>query len=319
MTPPTSRWKKLYLHSLSELCCTPATYVEILGMRFLQLVPQAQPLRGSLKRRALRCGVLVGIAICSSGLLLAQTAQQYMKNGDRQAAANQYQQAVQSYVSATKLEPDNGDAYTKLASAYEKLNMLNESAAASSKAAEIYEKQADTLLNRPAAAPRNTAPPAAAPPAPILQAQQPAPPTQVAPQTAVDLQSCPTQVPTGTVSRSSPPSPQTFQRVIYDFYASDEHGQLGLVFTQFQMQPTRKNIITMNAGMAEKMYPNVPEGTTVYPIKATYTSCVQDAWLAVRTVWKTDYVCMKDKFGDWSCPADSTPERLEYKLIQKKQ
>ena len=106
-------------------------------MQFLQLVPQAQPLRESLKRRALRCGIFVGIAICSAGLLLAQTAQQYMKNGDRQAAANQYQQAVQSYVSATKLEPDNGDAYTKLASAYEKLNMLNESAAASSKASRL--------------------------------------------------------------------------------------------------------------------------------------------------------------------------------------
>ena len=287
-------------------------------MRLLQLVPQTQTFRDSLKRRTLRYGILLCIAICSSGYLLAQTAQQYMKNGDRQAAANQYQQAVQSYVSAIKLEPENGDAYTKLATAYEKLNMLNESAAASSKAADLYEKQADTLLNGPAAAPRNAAPPAAAPPA-QTQALQPVPPPQVAPQNAADLQSCPTQVPAGTVSRSSPPSPQTFQRVIYDFYASDEHGQLGLVFTQFQMQPTRKNIITMNAGMAEKMYPNVPEGATVYPIKGTYIKCVQDAWLAVRTVWKTDYVCMKDKFGDWSCPADSTPERLEYKLIQKKQ
>jgi len=112
---------------------------------------------------------------------------------------------------------------------------------------------------------------------------------------------------------------QTFQRVIYELYASDEHGQIGLVFTQFQMQPTRKNVITMNRGQAENMYPNVPEGATVYPINGTYIKCVQDASIAVRTVWKTDYVCMKDKFGDWSCPADSTPERLEYQLIQKTQ
>jgi tetratricopeptide (TPR) repeat protein len=194
-------------------------------MRLLQLVPQAQQFRDSLKRRTLRCGVLLCIAICSSGYLLAQTAQQYIKNGDRQAAANQYQQAVKSYLSATRLQPDNADAYGKLASTYEKLNMLNESAAASSKAAEIYEKQADTLLN---------------------------------------------------------------------------------------------GAIVSNGGQAEKQHANVPEGATIYPIKTIYTKCVQDASLAVQTVWKADYVCMKDKFGDWSCPTDSTAERLEYKLIQKK-
>lgn len=56
---------------------------------------------------------------------------------DRQVLANQYQQAARA-ISATKLQPDNADAYGKLASVYKKLNMLNESAAASSKAAELY-------------------------------------------------------------------------------------------------------------------------------------------------------------------------------------
>ena len=288
-------------------------------MRLLQLVPQAQQFRDSLKRRTLRCGVLLCITICSSGYLLAQTAQQYIKNGDRQVAANQYQQAVQSYLSAIRLQPDTADAYGKLASTYEKLNMLNESAAASSKAAEIYEKQADTLLNGQVPAPRNDVPPATAPPAQVPQALQQAPQAQGAPQIAVDLQSCPTQVPPGTVSRSSPPSAQTFQRLIFDDVSFDERSQVGLVFTQFNMGSTRKNAIVSNGGQAEKQHANVPESTTIYPIKTIYTKCVQDASLAVRTVWKADYVCMKDKFGDWSCPADSTPERLEYKLIQKTQ
>ena len=287
-------------------------------MQLLQPFPQAHSFRESLKRCALRYGVLICIATCCSGLLLAQTAQQFIKNGDRQAAANQYQQAVQSYLSATKLQPDNANAYGKLASAYEKLNMLNESAAASSKAAELYEKQADTLLNGQAPAPRDDVPPAAAPPAQVPQALQQEPQAQVAPQTALDQQSCPTQVPLGTVSRSSPPSAQTFQRLIFDDVSFDERSQVGLVFTQFNMGSAQKNTIVSNGGQAEKQHANVPEGTTIYPIKTTYTKCVQDASLAVRTVWKADYVCMKDKFGDWSCPADSTAERLEYQLIQKK-
>ena len=142
-------------------------------------------------------------------------------------------------------------------------------------------------------------------------------PVQQAQQAVANPQSCPTQVPPGTVTRSSPPSAQTFQRAIFDKVSYDERGQVGLVFTKFDMQPTRKNIIIMNRGLAEKLYPNVPEGAIVYPIKTTYVYCVQEASLSVRTVWKTDYTCMKDKFNDWSCPADSTPERLEYKVTQK--
>jgi hypothetical protein len=179
-------------------------------------------------------------------------------------------------------------------------------------AAAIYEKQADSLVAVQPAAPATAA--TAAPAATLPQPQQP---VQQAQQAVANPQSCPTQVPPGTVTRSSPPSAQTFQRAIFDMVSYNERGQVGLVFTKFDMQPTRKNIIIMNRGLAEKLYPNVPEGAIVYPIKTTYVYCVQDASLSVRTAWKTDYTCMKDKFNDWSCPADSTPERLEYKVTQK--
>jgi len=223
-------------------------------------------------------------------------------------------------LSVIKLQPDNAEAYNKLAVAYEKLNMLSESAAAYSKAAEIYEKQADGLVaGQPAAPARAVAPPAATAqqarqPAPLPQPQQP---VQQAQQAVANSQSCPTQVPPGTVTRSSPASAETFRRLIFDDVSFDERGQVGLIFTQFDMGPARKNTIVMNGGLSEKAHPNVPEGATTYPIKTTYVYCVQDAYLSVRTVWKTDYICMKDKFDDWSCPADSTPERLEYKLTNK--
>ena len=92
-------------------------------MQILQPLPNAQPFRNTLKRCALHCGILICVSVCCPALLLAQTAQQYLRNGDRQVAANQYQQAVQSYLSATKLQPDNADAYGKLASVYEKLGL----------------------------------------------------------------------------------------------------------------------------------------------------------------------------------------------------
>ncbi|HEX9199040.1 MAG TPA: tetratricopeptide repeat protein [Acidobacteriaceae bacterium] len=234
-----------------------------------------------------------------------------MKMADQQTAAGQYKQAVQGYLSVVKLQPNNADAYNKLGIAYEKLNMLSESAGAYAKSAEIYEKQAEGMVAGQPAAPAA----AAAPPA--VAAPQPQEPVQQAPQAVANSQSCPTTSPPGTVTRSSPPTAQTFQRAIFDIVSYDERGQVGLVFTQFDMQPTRKNTIVMNGGLSEKEYLNVPNGTVAYPIKTTYVYCVQDKWLSVRTVWKVDYVCMKDKFGDWSCPVDSTRERLDYKVTNK--
>ena len=238
-----------------------------------------------------------------------------MTTADRQAATGQYKQAVQSYLSVIKLQPDNPDAYNKLAITYERLNMLPESAAAYSKAAGIYEKQAGGMPAGQRAAPAKAvtvpAPPVATPPR--TQPPQPAQPA------AANTQSCPTTVPPGTVTRTSPPTAQTFQRLIFDDVSFDEHAQVGLVFTQFEMGPLRKNTIVLNGGLSEKQHPNVPEGATIYPIKTTYVYCVQDAWFAIRSVWKTDYACMKDKFNDWSCPADSVPDRLETQTIKKQE
>lgn len=281
-----------------------------------QPLPQTQPFRQNLRFHALRRLILLCLISCSSSLLLAQTAEQYMKTADQQAASAQYKQAAQSYLGVIKLQPDNADAYNKLGDVYQKLNMLPESAAAYAKAAGIYEKQAGSMLAGQPAAPATAAAAPARPAATLPQAQ---PPAQSAQPTIANTQSCPTTAPPGTVTRTSPPTAQTFQRLIFDDVSFDERGQVGLVFTQFDMGTPRKNTIVQNGGLSEKQHPNVPEGATTYPVKTTYVYCVQDAYLSVRTVWKTDYVCMKDKFDDWSCPADSTPERLEYKLTQKQQ
>jgi tetratricopeptide (TPR) repeat protein len=122
-----------------------------------QPLPQTQPFRQNLRFHALRRLILLCLISCSSSLLLAQTAEQYMKTADQQAASAQYKQAAQSYLGVIKLQPDNADAYNKLGDVYQKLNMLPESAAAYAKAAGIYEKQADSMLAGQPAAPAGAA------------------------------------------------------------------------------------------------------------------------------------------------------------------
>jgi hypothetical protein len=134
-------------------------------------------------------------------------------------------------------------------------------------------------------------------------------------QSPVDA-TCPTQIPQGSVTRSSPPTAQTFQRVIYNFLLPAQRGQFGLVFTKFVLGGTSQNKIVDNGRGAERQFPNIALGQAMYKVQATYVQCLYDAHTQVRSVYEAGYVCAKDQSGDWTCPSTSL-RRTDYKLTNR--
>jgi len=133
------------------------------------------------------------------------------------------------------------------------------------------------------------------------------------------VQACSFSVPGGTVTRSSPPTAQTFQRVIYNMYAVSKDGQWGMTFTRFDIGPPLKNSVISNGmGGVELAHPKAPQGTTVYPITSEYVRCVNvDASYDERTIVDVNWACMKNNDGDWDCPTYSTAEVIKRERVPK--
>ncbi|MDP9049325.1 MAG: hypothetical protein M3O31_01170 [Acidobacteriota bacterium] len=130
-------------------------------------------------------------------------------------------------------------------------------------------------------------------------------------------QACSYAVPPGTVSRTSPPNAQTFQRVIYDMLAVSKKGEWGMTFTKFEIGTPYKN--GMNPmGRVEMERDKAPPGAIIYPITSVYEKCLnENETYDQRTVVKVNWVCMINNDGDWDCPTNSTPEIVKIERIPK--
>lgn len=127
---------------------------------------------------------------------------------------------------------------------------------------------------------------------------------------------CSFDTPAGTISKTAAPSAQLFKRVIYEQMAAVEKARLGLQFTTFQMGTPFKNVMTGR----DLLKTFVPENAMFYPIKTQFKTCKEGSldYNFLRVI-KENFGCYKDRFGDWVCGADSTPEFLESQDVPKKQ
>jgi hypothetical protein len=134
---------------------------------------------------------------------------------------------------------------------------------------------------------------------------------------------CSFDAPAGTVSKTSTPSAQLFKRVVYERmaeYVKTQYGakvQFGLQFTTFQLGTPFKNVMTGKGLLRD----SVPQNAMFYPVKAQYKECreVPNGDYNRYRVTRMNFGCYKDRFGDWVCGTDSTPEFLEQQDVPKKQ
>ncbi len=135
--------------------------------------------------------------------------------------------------------------------------------------------------------------------------------------TAAPQLECSFDAPAGTISKTATPSAQLFKRVIYEQMAAIEKARLGLQFTTFQMGTPFKNVMTGRGLLKDA----VPQNAMFYPIKTQFKECreVPNGDYNRFRVTKENFGCYKDRFGDWVCGTDSTPEFLEQQDVPKTQ
>lgn len=126
---------------------------------------------------------------------------------------------------------------------------------------------------------------------------------------------CPFNEPAGTVSKTSKPSAELFQRVIYEWYKDNSNGRkVGITFEKFQLGTSFVNRLTNNG----LLHDGAPQGATIYPVKTKYLFCDKYTDSTIRWVIESQFACFKDKFGDWVCPANSVPKYLEQIYLPNK-
>jgi hypothetical protein len=123
-----------------------------------------------------------------------------------------------------------------------------------------------------------------------------------APETAPPA--CPFNEPSGTVSKNAAPSPQLFQRVIYERYRDMNPGKrVGVTFGGFALAGTQRNGVVDG----HLIQPGAPQGAVLYRYKIeSFLLCVENS---DETVTQTEsreqyFMCFKDKAGDWACAED---------------
>ncbi len=125
---------------------------------------------------------------------------------------------------------------------------------------------------------------------------------------------CQFNEPAGTVSKTSKPSAQLFQRVIFERYRDNAGGRkVGITYQTFQLGKSYVNRLTNNG----LLHDGAPQGATIYTVKTKYIFCERYTDSTIRWVTEAQYSCFKDKFGDWVCPSDSTKNLEQIYLPNK--
>lgn len=114
---------------------------------------------------------------------------------------------------------------------------------------------------------------------------------------------CQFNEPSGTVSKTSKPSAETFKRVIFEQYRDNSNGRkVGITYQTFSLGKSYVNRLT-GSGL---MHDGAPQGATIYSVKTKFIFCDKHTDSTIRWEYDAQYSCFKDKFGDWACPSDAT-------------
>lgn len=114
---------------------------------------------------------------------------------------------------------------------------------------------------------------------------------------------CQFNEPPGTISKTSKPSAETFQRVIFEQYRDNSNGRkVGITYQTFSLGKSYVNRLT-GSGL---MHDGAPQGATIYSVKTKFIFCDKHTDSTIRWEYDAQYSCFKDKFGDWACPSDAT-------------
>ena len=129
---------------------------------------------------------------------------------------------------------------------------------------------------------------------------------------------CPMNEPPGKATKTSPPSPQLFKRVIYDSMAAKVNEgsisapkRIGLTFIEFEMGRAYKNTLSARRIGDRRLHDGAPVRAMIYPVKTKYLRCELYDREINGYVRQTNYACFKNRFGDWDCPVDSVTKTLE--------
>lgn len=131
---------------------------------------------------------------------------------------------------------------------------------------------------------------------------------------------CPFNEPPGTVTRTSKPSAELFQRVIYEWKRDTSNGRkVGITFQMFQMgKPYRNTVMSVPGRGAQLRHDGAPQGAMIYPVKSKYLFCDRHTDSTIRWVVDSQFACFKNRDGDWVCPVDSVPKYLEQIYLPNK-
>ena len=134
---------------------------------------------------------------------------------------------------------------------------------------------------------------------------------------------CPMNEPPGKVTKTAPASAQLFKRVIYETMAFDGNSsrgpkKLGLTFVEFEMGKAFRNTLTNNRIGDRRLHDGAPVGAIIHPVKTKYMRCeLYDTYIR-GYVRQHNFVCFKDRRGDWVCEFDGGFKTLETKEIPLK-
>ena len=134
---------------------------------------------------------------------------------------------------------------------------------------------------------------------------------------------CPMNEPPGKAAKTSTASPQLFKRVIYETMAFDGNSsrgpkKLGLTFVEFEMGKAFRNTLTNNRIGDRRLHDGAPVGAIIHPVKTKYVRCeLYDTYIR-GYVRQHNFVCFKDRRGDWVCEFDGGFKTLETKEIPLK-
>jgi hypothetical protein len=132
---------------------------------------------------------------------------------------------------------------------------------------------------------------------------------------------CSMAFPAGNVTKSSPASAATFQRVIYDREAGRINPgsitapkQIGLTFLSFELGERYENTLTSTRFGDKRRHDGAPQGATIYPVRTRELMCERHGQEIRRTVRDVSRDCFKNRDGNWSCPGRTT-KTIESRLI----
>jgi hypothetical protein len=111
-------------------------------------------------------------------------------------------------------------------------------------------------------------------------------------------------------------SEQLIKSVLYERYSFEANAgglsspeKIGVSVLNIQTGKPYTNTVTVIPGRgAQRKQDGAPPNATIYPFTAKYIVCKKYSKETVRTQYESNFVCFKDRTGNWNCPVDGVPK-----------